>query len=257
MKIWLRTGIFVFVCGIFLFTTGVLAGPPYITDDPEPVEYRHWEVYIASLMNHSDGLWNGTAPHVEVNYGAITNLQLHVIAPLEISAPTDGTTYYGYGDTELGIKYRFIEEKKYIPQVGVFPLLEVPTGDEKKGLGTGHLQAFLPVWLQKSWGKWTTYGGGGYWIHPGHGNRDWWYAGALLQRQVLSNLAVGGELYRETAQTTDSRPGTLFNLGAVYDLSDNHHLMFSAGHSLQGPSAFQFYLAFQFTFGPEEKGKEK
>ena len=21
------------------------AGPPYITDDPEPVEYQHWEVY--------------------------------------------------------------------------------------------------------------------------------------------------------------------------------------------------------------------
>ena len=25
------------------------AGPPYITDDPEPVEYQHWEFYVASL----------------------------------------------------------------------------------------------------------------------------------------------------------------------------------------------------------------
>ena len=23
-----------------------LAGPPYITDDPEPVDYQHWEVYL-------------------------------------------------------------------------------------------------------------------------------------------------------------------------------------------------------------------
>jgi len=27
----------------------VFAGPPYITDDPEPVEYQHWEVYLASI----------------------------------------------------------------------------------------------------------------------------------------------------------------------------------------------------------------
>ncbi|HEV3191748.1 MAG TPA: hypothetical protein VGY54_14660 [Polyangiaceae bacterium] len=24
------------------------AGPPYVTDDPELVEYRHWEMYLAS-----------------------------------------------------------------------------------------------------------------------------------------------------------------------------------------------------------------
>jgi hypothetical protein len=26
------------------------AGPPFLTDDPEPVEYRHWEVYVASQL---------------------------------------------------------------------------------------------------------------------------------------------------------------------------------------------------------------
>ncbi len=25
----------------------VSAGPPFLTDDPEPVEYKHWEFYIA------------------------------------------------------------------------------------------------------------------------------------------------------------------------------------------------------------------
>lgn len=53
-----------------------LAGPPFVTDDPEPVEYQHWEFYIASQhVETSDG-WSGTAPHVELNYGAISNLQL-------------------------------------------------------------------------------------------------------------------------------------------------------------------------------------
>ena len=54
-----------------------LAGPPYVTDDPEPVEYHHWEVYLASQLAHEPGAWSGTAPHIEVNYGALPNLQLH------------------------------------------------------------------------------------------------------------------------------------------------------------------------------------
>jgi hypothetical protein len=52
-----------------------LAGPPFTTDDPEPVEYRHWEVYAASQHTKSAAGWSGTAPHFEVNYGAITNRQ--------------------------------------------------------------------------------------------------------------------------------------------------------------------------------------
>jgi hypothetical protein len=38
--------------GVLLISTRAWAGPPYVTDDPEPVEYRHWEVYLASQSFH-------------------------------------------------------------------------------------------------------------------------------------------------------------------------------------------------------------
>ena len=39
------------------------AGPPFITDDPEPVELHHWEVYLTSMYwNGKSGAF-GTAPH--------------------------------------------------------------------------------------------------------------------------------------------------------------------------------------------------
>jgi hypothetical protein len=38
----------------------------------------------------------------------------------------------------------------------------VPTGNESRGLGAGHVQLYLPIWFQKDFGKWTTYGGGGF-----------------------------------------------------------------------------------------------
>src|SRR5450432_2682101 len=90
------------------------AGPPFLTDDPEPVDYQHWEFYLASMDFKTADDWSGTAPHVEVNYGVISNVQLHVIAPLAYDAPSVGPAHYGYGDTELGIKFRFIQETDWM-----------------------------------------------------------------------------------------------------------------------------------------------
>lgn len=231
------------------------AGPPFVTDDPEPVEYRHWEFYVASQHNKTADGWSGNAPSFELNYGVVPNVQLHVIAPLAYDAPGQGSQHYGYGDTEVGVKYRFIQETEHLPQVGIFPLLQVPSGSESDGLGGGHLQALLPVWLQKSWGEkgheWTSYGGGGYGINPGPDNRDWGFVGALLQRRVWENVLIGGEIYHRTSTGVGERADTAFNLGTVIDFGEHHHLLFSAGRSIDGPTDFQVYLAYQFTFGSE------
>jgi hypothetical protein len=229
----------------------VLAGPPFMTDDPEPVDYQHWEFYIASQHTKTIDGWSGTAPHVELNYGVVPNLQLHLIAPLAYAAPNDGSTHYGYGDTELGVKFRFIQETEHLPQVGIFPLLEVPTGSESDGLGSGHVQAFLPVWVQKSFGDWTAYGGGGYGINPGVGNENWGFGGLVVQRHVMKNVLLGAEVYHRTAMETGSRSDTAFNLGTVIDFTEHQHLLFSAGRSIDGPTDFQVYVAYQFTFGSE------
>ena len=227
-----------------------LAGPPFTTDDPEPVDYRHWEFYGASQHVKSADGWSGTAPHVEVNYGAVSNLQLHLIAPLAYHAPAHGTRQYGYGDTEVGAKYRFLQETDVSPQVGSFPLLEIPSGSANRGLGNGHAQAFLPVWLQKGFGSWTVYGGAGYGINPGAGNQNWGYGGLVAQCQVTKSVLLGAEVYHRTAMAIGEQADTAFNLGAVVDLSHRHHLLFAAGRSIAGPTEFQAYIAYQFTFGP-------
>ena len=83
---------------LFLAPLSLHAGPPYITDDPEPVDYRHWEIYLASMLSHDGAGWSGTLPHTEVNYGAAQNLQLHVIAPASFNHPDGETVSSGYGD---------------------------------------------------------------------------------------------------------------------------------------------------------------
>lgn len=241
----------------FATTLCASAGPPFVTDDPEPVDYQHWEVYLASAHSKFDGDWSGTAPHVEINYGAAPDLQLHVIAPMAYDSPPDGPGHYGLGDIELGAKYRFIQETNGWPQVGIFPLLDGPSGSARNNLGNGHTDAFLPLWMQKSWGSWTAYGGGGYGINSFSGHGNWGFVGGLLQKQVSTNVAVGVEIYHQTAYATDfPNVDTAFNLGTVIDFSEHQHLLFSVGRSFDGPIHFQSYIAWQWTFGPESAGEK-
>jgi hypothetical protein len=224
-----------------------LGGPPYTTDDPEPVEYHHWEVYLASQHEVTRDGSTGTAPHVEVNYGAAPNLQLHVIAPLAYSHASGGDTTYGAGDVELGAKFRFIQEDGPVPMVGTFPLVELPVGSAARGLGTGHLHALIPLWLQKSAGRWLTYGGGGYWINPGDGNRNFWYLGWQSQVKLVDHAALGGEVFYTTPDRVGGDGNLRFNIGLVIDATDHHHALLSAGRSIVGDSRFQGYFAYQLT----------
>jgi len=228
-------------------------GPPFITDDPEPVDFLHWEVYIASQTFHQFGQFSGTLPHLEVNYGAAPNLQLHVIAPMAYLAGAGQPNQYGYGDTELGMKLRLLNETSKQPMIGIFPLVEVPTGSASRGLGTGQYSEFIPVWLQKTYGSWTFYGGGGFWHNPGAGNRDYWFTGITAQIQTTKQLMVGGELYHTTPQASGTTDTTAFNIGGVYDFDEGHHLMLSIGTGFHGPDHGTMYAAYQWTFGPKEK----
>ncbi len=229
------------------------AGPPYTTDDPEPVELHHWEIYLASQDFFSaGGAWSGALPMVEVNFGALPQVQLHLIAPLAYDRAPGGPMTCGYGDTELGVKWRFVQEGDWVPMIGTFPLVELPTGNLSRGLGTGSTRLFVPLWLQKSFGAWTTYGGGGYWVNPGSGNRNYWFFGWQGQCRLGEAVTVGAEIFHTSAAEVGGGGETRFNAGVVTDLSDVHHLLFSAGTRLGAPFGGQLYVAYQVTFGPKE-----
>lgn len=136
---------------------------------------------------------------------------------------------------------------------GIFPLMEVPTASKARGLGTGQAQSFLPLWLQKSNGPWTTYGGGGYWINPGAGNRNYWYLGWLLQRDITKWLTLGAEIFHNTPAAAGAPHEIGYNLGAIVNFTDTHHFICSAGTDIKGPASFFFYAAYLITWGPESE----
>ncbi len=232
---------------ILLLAAPAAAGPPYDTDDPEPVELHHWEVYLATHQSLTADDLNATTPHVEVNYGAQPNLQLHLLVPLVYDRPERGPTRVGVGDIELGVKLRVVTEGRWRPMVGVFPFLEVPVGEAVDGIRTGQPRLFLPLWLQKSVGRLSTYGGAGYWINPGSGNRNSWFVGWQAQVRIAKALAPGAEVYYVTADHAGGRGDLRFNGGLIVDVGEHHHLLLSAGRSIAGDTRFQGYCAYLLT----------
>jgi hypothetical protein len=229
--------------------SGLFAGPPFKTDDPQPVDLGHLEFYVFSAGQRSAGASSGLGPALEFNYGILPDTQFHLILPMAYDRPRQGASHWGVGDVEVGLKVRFLHETGTLPQIGLFPLVELPAGNADKGLGTGHTQVYLPVWLQKSWGPWTTYGGYGWWRNPGAGNRDWGYTGWLLQRDLGEHWTLGAELFHTTPSTVGGQASWGFNAGGQANLSEKHHLLFSAGRKVSGDRQTFFYLGYQLTTG--------
>lgn len=243
--------LFSFLLFVWASSSGLRAGPPFFTDDPVPVGLRNWEFYLASQHSIARTAVSGTLPHVEVNYGAVTNVQLHMIMPMAYFKPKGLPFRYGPGDIELGVKVRLVEEKGSRPQIGTFPHATIPAGSSARGLGSGYVQILLPIWLQKSWGSWTTYGGGGYSINPGPGNKDFWVVGWELQRDLSKNVTVGAEIVANSPKALGETGEAGVNVGALVSIGRGQTLMVSAGRNFQSPSRFFTYLAYFKTWGPQ------
>lgn len=80
------------VCVFLLAASRAVAGPPFLTDDPEPVEYQHSELYIASQITKTADGTQGTIPHIEYNYGVAPNFMAHIVVPYAFSDPKNGSS---------------------------------------------------------------------------------------------------------------------------------------------------------------------
>ncbi len=240
-----------------LASQSALAGPPFMTDDPAPVDYKSSEFYVFSTYDKTRDGKEMALPAFEYNYGAFPETQLHIVVPFVRSEPDGASSEYGIGDVEVGVKYRFIQETETSPQIGIFPMAELATGDSKKGLGNGKTWWRLPVWIQKSWGDWTSYGGAGYVINRAAGQKSYPFGGWLLQKDLNEKLTLGGEIFGRAKDTEDGKSTTLLNFGGFYKFTPDFNLLFSAGHSVGGERHTVAYLGLWWAWGGEEKDENK
>ncbi|HEX5399728.1 MAG TPA: transporter, partial [Verrucomicrobiae bacterium] len=185
---------------------------------------------------------------MELNYGAFPETQLHLVVPMTTVGGGGESAVSGLGDIEVGVKYRFLHETRHLPQLGIFPMAELPSGDSSRGLGNGRTWYRLPLWAQKSFGPWTTYGGGGAALNTAPGQRNYPFGGWLLQRDLGPHLTLGGELFAQGADTEDDNGFAALNFGGSLNVNEHFSLLFSAGHSVAGDNHTLWYFGLYWTW---------
>jgi hypothetical protein len=241
-------------------------GPPYQTDDPTPVDYKHYEAYIFGGVSGTPVAYGTLGPAFEFNWGAIPRVQIHVILPLGGSFPSNNPVYapsgvgpraFGLTDMEFGVKLAIIKQTKYCPQIGTFTMLEIPTGSYSKGLGEGKAWYKLPAWVEKEIGPWTLDGGVGYALVRQVDFRDFLYGGFLVKREINKKLELGAEVFshaREGLAAPQTQSSTLIDAGGYYHFKNpDFQFLFAYGHSVAGQTENYAYLGLYYTWGKDEK----
>lgn len=235
----------IFGLGYLLAIGSTQAGPPFVTDDPEPVAPGRWEINVPFILERMPGTTEMDAPLFDLNYG-FAGLQLKAEFPIKVVNEDNRGTTAGTGDLLVGVKWRFLNDEKSQFQLGIYPQLLAPTGDHGRGLGQGQPAYLLPFLAQKSWGKWTLYGNVGYWWQNAADKRDYYYAGAVLEREISDRLVLGAELFGNSPTDHGSHSDVAFNLGGTWKLTDHINLLFTGGRDIVGDTHAIAYIGLQF-----------
>jgi hypothetical protein len=225
-----------------------VAGPPFVSDDPEPTEYQHFEIYT---FNNGTNTRDGTSGEtgVDFNYGAAPDLQLTATLPAGFNRSAAGGTGFGLGNIELAAKYRFLHQDTFGLDVAFFPRVFLPSGSN--AIGDNHASLLLPVWVQKDWkGGWSAFGGGGC-VFSEIRLADFCEVGAVLTYQLLPKLQVGTEIFHQTANSQGNPASSSVGVGWRYDLNENFHLLGYVRRGVENTEQtdrYSWYASVLFTF---------
>ena len=226
--------------------TPALAGPPYLTDDPAPTDTGHWEIYAFGTGEKRHSTLDADTG-LDLNYGPVRDVQLTATLPMSFSHEPNAGWRGGTGDVELAVKYRFLNDERSGVSAAIFPRAFLPTSSIEHG---EKMRLLLPLWLEKDFAGGTSiFGGGGYQLNPGRGNRNFWQAGIAVTQDLGDKFSLGAEIIRQGPDETGGTAQTRAGLGSIVKLSDHYALLFSAGPTwADHRTAWHFYSALGLFF---------
>ena len=219
---------------------------PFYTDDADTTDKGkfHLEIY-----NEHDILQRAAYPTKRqntlvftLNYGLTKKMELGVNVPVITlsNAPVAASrSINGQGDTQVGLKYKLIEEKEgsRAPALSVVFYVEAPTGSVEKELGSGLYDYYLYGVIQKSLNKRTKARINGGLLFSGNAttgligveaNRGHVYTGnGSLIRDFTDRLALGIEVFGAVSSGGKLERGELISqVGGTYLLTKKMTLSF-------------------------------
>ncbi len=224
------------------------AGPPLLTDDTGTPGDKKWEINIAYTLDKRHTEATHETPIIDLNYGVGDNIQLKYEVPWVVFHENGVGTESGLGNSVVGVKWRFLDEKRDGVAMSVYPQFEFnnPTTSADRGIVKEGTILRLPVQVSKKLGPVWTNAEVGYALHQ-H-NPDEWFYGLIVQHDILENLSLMGEIHGDSTKDF-KRNEIVFNIGTQWDFSKKYGLLASVGRSFRsgasGDLNLRLYLGLQ------------
>jgi hypothetical protein len=243
-----RAAILLLFTALSCISASAQGGPPLLTDDPGTAEYKHWEINLAVLPDVHRDFADLELPLADFNYGATDHTQLKFEIPLLLRTSDSGVHAEG-GDGNLGVKWRFVDEKTRGFDLSMYPQFSFNSPGPKRIVERG-TQLLLPLQIAKTFGKFELNADGGYIIHQ-HGMDELSF-GLAAAYQATQRLQLLAELHSVPLRDF-SENESVFQLGGRKKFSDHYILLFAAGRSIPGSTGhepkFLGYLGLQIIIG--------
>lgn len=138
---------------LLLFTSSTFAARPLTTEDTGTVEKGIFQLEtgfdFARQENHDKEL----GPSMTLTYGMFERMDMGIGSGYLFVRPAEGERENGFADTEIKVKYRFMDEKGVLPSFAVIGKVKIPTASESKDLGSGKTDFGMIAIFQKNLSK--------------------------------------------------------------------------------------------------------
>ena len=226
------------ICGsavavaLILFPPGALAqgGPPLITDDPDTPGPGYWEINLAGIVEKSPGDRRLEAPLADINYGVGPRIQLKFEVPWLNVRESGKPVQAGLGNSNVGVKWRFLGQEGQRIAWATYPQVEVNTGRvmAEKGFVNEGSQFLLPTEVTIQVSRLEINGEvGRNFVQNGD---DGWIFGIATEVEFDRGFELVGEL--SGASTAE----LIVNVGARKKMSRQIVLLTAAGRGVRGPA---------------------
>lgn len=228
----------------------VYAGPPIFTDDTGTPGPGKWEINAGVTVDKRTVEDRFNTPVFDINYGIGEHIQLNYSISWVVLDTKGERRKKGLGNSEIAVKWRFVDEDRHGIAVSVYPRLifNNPSSSAGRGLVDTGSTFRLPVQMEKKIGIISIN------MEFGHDFRqrggDEWLYGFVLKYAEIKGLEALAEIFG-TSNNSFKRHETVFNLGARWDIGKSYILLASAGrsfHSATDQPSFLSYLGVQFRF---------
>ena len=227
------TTAFVLAAMIFLANTAAFAARPLISDDTGTLGKGKFQVELGfETSDHrtdDEGVVtkeDASSVSATFSYGILENLDIVLGAPYQwTKTKEDGETVSsenGFSDVTLEAKWRFFEKGGF--SMAFKPGVSFPTGDDKKGLGTGRVTYGALLIATQEIGPFAFHLNAGYRRNENDTDerKDIWIANLAGEVEVAKPLKLVANVGTETNTDRGSSVAPAFFLcGLIYSVMDN------------------------------------